>query len=101
MLALPLPPDSPLLIRIRVSHPYRYLLRLVCYLLSTILSFCQRITKSLTRLLTVQAFGRAYGTGRSQAHSPYLQHRPQLVGGGGGGGGRPAGDVVSGGTSQL
>src|SRR5882757_2343355 len=28
-----------------------------------------------------QAFGRAYGTGRSQAHSPCLQHTPQLVGG--------------------
>jgi len=24
----------------------------------------------------LQAFGRAYGTGRSQAHSPYLRHRP-------------------------
>jgi hypothetical protein len=28
-----------------------------------------------------QVFGRAYGTGRSHAHSPRLQHRPQLVGG--------------------
>src|ERR1700678_575181 len=28
-----------------------------------------------------QAFGRAYGTGRSQTHSPRLQHAPKLVGG--------------------
>src|SRR6266566_705776 len=28
-----------------------------------------------------QAFGHAYGMGCSQAHSPYLQHRPKLVGG--------------------
>src|SRR5260370_36850921 len=28
-----------------------------------------------------QAFGRAYGTESSQAHSPCLWHRPKLVGG--------------------
>ena len=28
-----------------------------------------------------QAYGRAYGTGRSHARSPRLQHRPQLAGG--------------------
>src|ERR1700679_1907400 len=29
----------------------------------------------------VQAFGHALGLGRSHARSPYLWHRPQLVGG--------------------
>jgi hypothetical protein len=32
-------------------------------------------------LLLGQAFGHAYSMGRSHAHSPYLQHRPKLVGG--------------------
>ena len=27
-------------------------------------------------LSTKEAYGRAYGTGRSHARSPYLQHRP-------------------------
>ena len=32
-------------------------------------------------LYSGQAYGRAYGTGRSHARSPCLQHRPQLAGG--------------------